>query len=53
MCFVISALSVFILQTWYEKTPLGKKRAKAAKGGDDDDGGKGKKGKGKKGKKKK
>lgn len=38
-------------QTWYEKTPLGKKRAKAAKG-DDDDGG-GKKGKGKKGKGKK
>ena len=42
------------LQVWYEKTPLGKKRAKAAKGGDDG-GGKGKgKGKGKKkGKKKK
>ena len=38
-------------QAWYEKTPLGKKRTKAAKG-DDDDGG-GKKGKGKKGKGKK
>lgn len=44
-------------QTWYAKTPLGKKRAKAAQGDDEDDG-KGKKGKkggkkGKKGKKKK
>ena len=39
------------LQAWYEKTPLGKKRAKAAKGGDE---GNGKKGKDKKkGKKKK
>ncbi|CAH1783239.1 unnamed protein product [Owenia fusiformis] len=42
-------------KTWYQKTPLGKKRAKAAQGDDDD--GKGKKGKGgkkgKKGKKKK
>ena len=43
------------LQAWYEKTPLGKKRARLAKG-DDDGGGKGKGGKGKgkkKGKKKK
>lgn len=41
-------------QVWWAKTPLGKKRAKAAKGDDDDGGGKkGKKGKGKKGKKKK
>eukprot|EP00118_Oscarella_pearsei_P005214 m.23658 g.23658 ORF g.23658 m.23658 type:complete len:173 (+) comp28513_c0_seq2:2470-2988(+) len=41
-------------KTWYEKTPMGKKRLKALRGGDDDDGGKkGKKGKGKKGKGKK
>lgn len=41
------------IQKWYGKTPLGKKRAKAAKGDEDDGGakGKGKKGKGK-GKKK-
>lgn len=38
-------------KVWYAKTPLGKKRAKAAKGGDEDAGGK--KDKGKKGKKKK
>ena len=38
-------------QVWWEKTPLGKKRIKAAKGDDDD--GKGKKGKGKKKGKKK
>jgi len=37
-------------QTWYGKTPLGKKRAKALAGDDDDAG---KKGKGKKGGKKK
>ena len=43
-----------VLQSWYAKTPLGKKRAKAAQGDDEDDkGGKGKGGKGKKGKKKK
>ncbi|ELU03195.1 hypothetical protein CAPTEDRAFT_153643 [Capitella teleta] len=43
-------------KTWYSKTPLGKKRAKAAQGDDEEGGGKkgGKKGgKGKKGKKKK
>lgn len=42
-------------KTWYAKTPLGKKRAKAAEGGDEDDGKGKKKGgkKGKKGKKKK
>lgn len=42
------------IQTWYAKTPLGKKRAKAAAGDDDGDkkGKKGKKGK-KSGKKKK
>ncbi|XP_013416976.1 IQ and AAA domain-containing protein 1 isoform X1 [Lingula anatina] len=45
-------------KTWYAKTPLGKKRAKAAQGDDEDAGGKGGKGKkgkkgGKKGKKKK
>lgn len=42
-------------QVWYaDKTPLGKKRARAIKGGDDDGGGKGKgKGKGKKKGKKK
>ena len=40
-----------ILQTWYAKTPLGKKRAKAAAGDDEGDK-KGKKGK-KGGKKKK
>ena len=39
------------LQIWYAKTPLGKKRAKAAKEGEEDTGGK--KDKGKKGKKKK
>lgn len=38
------------MQTWYAKTPLGKKRAKAA-AGDDEDTGKGGKG-GKKGSKK-
>lgn len=37
-------------KAWYAKTPLGKKREKAAKG-DDEDGGGGKGGKGKKGKK--
>jgi hypothetical protein len=37
------------LQTWYTKTPLGKKRAKAAAG--DDEGGDKKGKKGKKGKK--
>jgi len=43
-----------LMQKWYGKTPLGKKRAKAAKGEDDDGGGKGKGKKGKgKGKKKK
>lgn len=41
----------FTLQTWYAKTPLGKKRAKAAAGDDEGDK-KGKKGK-KGGKKKK
>ena len=42
-----------ILQTWYAKTPLGKKRAKAAAGDDEADkkGKKGKKGGGKKKKK--
>lgn len=41
------------MQKWYEKTPLGRKRAKAMKGPDEDGGkGKGKKGKGKKKKKK-
>lgn len=41
----------FLFQTWYAKTPLGKKRAKAAAGDDEGDK-KGKKG-GKKGGKKK
>ena len=42
-----------IFQTWYGKTPLGKKRAKAAAGEDEEPSGKGgKKGKGKKGGKK-
>lgn len=46
-------LYIFSLtQSWYAKTPLGKKRAKAAAGDDDDAGGKGKKGKGGKGGKK-
>ena len=53
--------SCLILQGWYSKTPLGKKRAKAAQGDEEDAGGKGGKGgkgkkggkKGKKGKKKK
>ena len=40
----------FALQNWYAKTPLGKKRAKAAQG-DEDDGAKGKGKGGKKGKK--
>jgi len=39
------------LQTWYAKTPLGKKRAKAA-AGDEDETAKGKKGGKKPGKKK-
>jgi len=38
-------------QAWYAKTPLGKKRAKAA-AGDEDEAGKGKKGGKKPGKKK-
>ena len=50
--FTVNQFNLILFQTWYGKTPLGKKRAKAAQG-DDDDGGKGKKGKGKKGKKKK
>ena len=32
----------FSFQIWYAKTPLGKKRAKAAKEGEEDVGGKGK-----------
>lgn len=44
-------LPIFPFQTWYAKTPLGKKRAKAAAGDDEGDK-KGKKG-GKKGGKKK
>ena len=40
-------LVVYILQVWFEKTPLGKKRKKAAQGDDEDAGAK----KGKKGKK--
>ena len=58
ICLVIEAtqrdkqfISIFLLQTWYAKTPLGKKRAKAAAGDDEGDK-KGKKG-GKKGGKKK
>ena len=47
----LSYLLDFSLQTWYAKTPLGKKRAKAAAGDDEGDK-KGKKG-GKKGGKKK
>lgn len=46
----VSILFVFLLQGWYAKTPLGKKRAKAAQADEDGDGG-GKGGKGKKGKK--
>ena len=42
-----------MVQIWFDKTPLGKKRAKLAKGDEEEDGGKGKKGKGKKGKGKK
>lgn len=42
-----------VFKEWYTKTPLGKKRIKAAKGDDEEDGGKGSKTKkGKKGKKK-
>jgi len=44
-------IPIFLSQTWYAKTPLGKKRAKAAAGDDEGDK-KGKKG-GKKGGKKK
>lgn len=44
-------IPIFPFQTWYAKTPLGKKRAKAAAGDDEGDK-KGKKG-GKKGGKKK
>lgn len=44
-------IPIFLFQTWYAKTPLGKKRAKAAAGDDEGDK-KGKKG-GKKGGKKK
>ncbi len=43
-------LLCLLLQAWYAKTPLGKKRAKAAQG-DEEDGGGGKGGKGGKGKK--
>ena len=51
--FSFSTFSIFPrFQTWYAKTPLGKKRAKAAQGDEEDDKGKGK-GQGKKGKKKK
>ena len=49
---------MFLSQTWYTKTPLGKKRLKASQGDEDGDKKKGKKGgkgkkSGKKGKKKK
>lgn len=51
-CFQLLALwtvSFCMCQAWYAKTPMGKKRAKAALADDDDVGSKGK-GKGKKGK---
>ena len=55
MCEMVCTLSVLrglLLQTWFDKTPLGKKRKKAAQGDEGDAGAKGKgKGKGKKGKK--
>ena len=42
----------FFFQAWYAKTPLGKKRAKAAQGDEDEAAAKPKGGKGGKGKKK-
>ena len=45
-----NAVVLFVLQTWFGKTPLGKKRSKAAQGDDADTGAKKAK-KGKKGKK--
>lgn len=41
-------MCLFCIQAWFEKTPLGKKRKKAAEGDDGDTAAKGKKGKGKK-----
>ena len=50
--YSLSVLRGLLLQTWFDKTPLGKKRKKAAQGDEGDAGAKGKgKGKGKKGKK--
>ena len=45
--FHCSVYLFLVMQTWFEKTPLGKKRKKAAQGDDADAGAK----KGKKGKK--
>jgi len=47
----VGAISYNYLQTWYAKTPLGKKRAKAA-AGDEDEANKGKQAGKKPGKKK-